>query len=107
MKVDWTNNASRQKDKVADYIRDQFGYRYKKKFIQEVDKTIRMIMRHPNIGQMDPLFTDRSYAYRSIIIKGLSKLVYLVIDDTIYIVGFWDTRMDDAGQAAKIQEVTL
>ena len=42
-------------------------------------------------------------AYRSVIINGLNKLVYRVEDDTIHIVGFWDTRMDDEDQASQVK----
>lgn len=59
-------------------------------------------MRSPNIGKLEPLFSDRTTAYRSVIINGLNKMVYFVKDEIIYIVGFWDTRMDDEEQAAKV-----
>lgn len=103
MKVEWTYHANWQKQRIADYIRVQFGYRHKRKFMQDVDNSVRMLMHNPNIGKLDPLFSDRSIAYRSIIINGRNKMVYRVDDEIIYIAGFWDTRMDDEEQAAKVQ----
>lgn len=103
MRVKWSERARRQRDEVANYIRQQFGAKRKYKFKQEVDDTVKQLMRSPNIGQIDPLFEDRPLAYRSVIINGLNKLVYRVDDDTIHIVGFWDTRMDDEDQATSVK----
>ena len=61
------------------------------------------LKRSPCIGQIDPLFEDRSVTYRSVIINGLNKLVYRVNDETIRIVAFWDTRMEPEEQAASVR----
>ena len=103
MKVKWTERARRQRDEVANYIRRQFGVKRKYQFKQEVRDTTNLLKRSPAIGKLDPLFEDRPQAYRSVIINGLNKLVYRVEDDTIHIVGFWDTRMDDEDQTRKVK----
>ena len=103
MRVKWSERARRQRDEVANYIRQQFGAKRKYKFKQEIRETTDLLKRSPNIGQIDPLFSDRAMTYRSVIINGLNKLVYFVNDDTIYIAGFWDTRMDDEDQATSVK----
>lgn len=103
MRVKWSERARRQRDEVANYIRQQFGAKRKYKFKQEIRETTDLLKRSPNIGQIDPLFDDRPQVYRSVIINGLNKLVYFVKDDTIYIAGFWDTRMDDEDQATSVK----
>ena len=103
MKVSWQTPAKVGRRKVSAYIRKEFGTKRAKKFKQEVDDTVNMLMRAPNIGQIDPLFEERPQAYRSVIINGLNKLVYRVEDDIIYIVGFWDTRMDDEDQVSQVK----
>lgn len=103
MRVKWSERARRQRDEVANYIRQQFGAKRKYKFKQEIRETTDLLKRSPNIGQIDPLFSDRAMTYRSVIINGLNKLVYFVNDDTIYIAGFWDTRMDDEDQATQVK----
>ena len=59
-------------------------------------------MLHPNIGPIEPLFDACPIAYRSIIINGLSKMVYYIDDETIYIVAFWDTRREPQSQAQQV-----
>ena len=103
MRVKWSERARRQRDEVANYIRQHFGAKRKYKFKQEIRETTDLLKRSPNIGQIDPLFSDRAMTYRSVIINGLNMLVYFVDDDTIYIAGFWDTRMDDEDQATQVK----
>lgn len=101
MKVIWDPAAKQAKQQIAEYIRKRFGIRRVKKFRQEVDQAARALLSHPNLGSIDPLFADRAIAYRSIIINNLSKLVYRIEEDTIYIVAFWDCRREPTSQAAK------
>lgn len=99
MRAKWTDHAKQQKRIVADYIRREFGTKRKKKFIQQVDLSVKKLISSPYIGQIDPLFSDRAETYRSIIINGLNKMVYRIDDEVIHIVGFWDTRSEPENQA--------
>ena len=99
MRVVWHPHAKEAMNQVADYIRFQFGAKRKRQFKLEVRNTTDILKRNPNIGPIDPLFSDRPKVYRSVIINGLNKLVYYVDGDIIYVAGFWDTRMDEKIQA--------
>ena len=88
---------------IADYIRETFGYKRKEFFLQEVRQTTKMLRRNPNLGQFDPLFDDCPIGYRSVIINGLSKMVYFIDDDIIYIAAFWDTRREPQSQAKHVK----
>lgn len=103
MKVIWQTPAKEGRDNVADYICRQFGTKRKTSFLQEVRNTTRLLRHSPHLGSIDPLYADRSVAYRSVIINGLSKLVYRIDDDAIYVVDFWDTRREPTAQAAKVK----
>ena len=104
MRVKWSDHALAQRKQVADYIRDNFGARYKIRFLQEVRQTTSMLKRSPNIGGIDPLFSGRAIVYRSVIVNGLSKMVYYVKDNTIRIAAFWDTRCEPLAQAEQVKE---
>ena len=103
MRVEWTKDADRQRDQVAEYIRDEFGARRRSQFIKEVRQMTQKLKRSPNIGQIDPLFASHAATFRSVIINGLNKMVYRVDDNIIYIVAFWDTRMEPEEQAARVK----
>ena len=103
MKVVWQDIAKVGRQQVSAYIRKEFGTKRAKKFRQEVGETINLLCNAPNIGSIDPLFADRPQTYRSIIIDGLSKMIYRIDGDTIYIAAFWDTRCEPKGQAEKLK----
>ena len=104
MKVEWTDYAKGQKQQIANYIRRRFGVRHVADFNKDVRQSVQMIIRHPNIGIIDPNFPDCPKAYRSIIINGLSKMVYRVAGETIHIVAFWDTRREPQTQAQQVKD---
>ena len=104
MNVIWHQQALEGRGQIADYIREHFGAKSKACFLQEVRRITQLLKLNPNIGSIDPLFADRSIAYRSIIINGLSKLIYFIDGDIIYIADFWDTRRDPTAQAERVKE---
>ena len=103
MRVVWDPKAKEARTQVANYIRREFGARRKTRFLQEVRQVTQQLKRSPGIGQIDPLFSDRTRTYRSVIINGLNKLVYFTEGDILYIAGFWDTRMQPEDQAAQVK----
>lgn len=103
MRIVWQTPAKEGRRQVSAYIRRQFGIDRVKQFRQDVDQTAKMIMRHPNIGPIDPLFNGRPKTYHSVIINGLSKMVYYIDGETIYIVAFWDTRREPKKQAEQVK----
>ena len=103
MKVIWHPRAEMAKLQVADYIREQFGFKRKKTFMKEVRQVAQKLRQSPYIGQIDPLFKGRAKTYRSVIVNGLNKMVYYIEDDTVHIVAFWDTRMEPEEQAVRVK----
>jgi plasmid stabilization system protein ParE len=104
MRIEWTDRAVRGKQNVADYIRDRFGYKHKRKFVQEVDRTARMLMKHPNMGPVEPLLAERTQTYRSVVVGKLNKMVYYIEEDTvIYVVAFWDCRREPDTLASQVK----
>ena len=103
MKVVWDAKARKSRNQVAEYIHRHFGAKRKDMFLLEVRETTKMLKTHPNLGPIDPLFNDRPKTYRSVIINGLSKMVYFIEDDTIYIAAFWDTRCEPKQQARQVK----
>ena len=95
----WDPKAQFERDQIADYIYERFGEKRSMKFLDDVDEAVDMILHHPSIGTIDPLFADRSVTYRSVVVDGLSKMVYRVEDEVIYIAAMWDCRREPHVQA--------
>jgi len=94
MKIKWDPKARASFRQVARYVNTKFGRKARQEFMKRVKDTENLIRQSPNVGPIDPLFASHAATYRSIIINGLNKMVYRVDDDVIYIVAFWDTRME-------------
>ena len=103
MRVIWHPQAEDALDQVANYVREQFGAKRRNFFLQEVRKTTKILQHSPYIGSIDPLFDDRPVTYRSIIINGLSKMVYYIDDNIIHIAAFWDTRREPKKQSEQVK----
>lgn len=103
MRVKWLNLATKGRQNVASYIHRKFGDDRKDVFLQHVRETTQMLKSHPNLGPIDPLFADRSVAYRSVVIDSLSKMVYFIEGDVIYIAAFWDCRQEPAALASQVK----
>ena len=80
------------------------GRKARQEFLQKVKDTELLLKDQPGIGSLDPLFADRTNAYRSIIINGLSKMVYCTKGNAIHIVAFWDCRREPNRQAATAKQ---
>ena len=103
MKTKWNHKARASYRQIARYINTRFGRKARQDFIQRVDEMVERLQHHPNLGSIDPLYADRSVAYRSVNINGLSKMVYRVEDDIIYIAAFWDCRREPQNQAEQTE----
>ena len=103
MKVKWDPKARASFRQVAHYVNMKFGRKARQAFMQRVKDTESLMSRSPDIGQIDPLFASHAATYRSVIVNGLNKMVYRVDGDVIYIVAFWDTRMEPEDQAARVK----
>lgn len=60
-------------------------------------------MKHPNLGSVEPLLADLPKTYRSVVIDGLSKMVYFIEGDVIYIAAFWDCRREPKALADEVK----
>ena len=88
----WDEEAMEQFMQVAEYVNAGFGTERMVRFLEEVYHTADLLTINPNIGMLEPLLSDRSKTYRSIVVAKLDKMAYYVEDDTVYIMAFWDCR---------------
>ena len=103
MKTEWDPQAKKALRQIAQYIQRRFGTKARKSFLEEVKKTDNLLRSNPQLGAVDPLFAERQHSYRSVIINNLSKMVYFIDRETIYITAFWDTRKEPKAQARKVK----
>ncbi|MBQ7631864.1 MAG: type II toxin-antitoxin system RelE/ParE family toxin [Paludibacteraceae bacterium] len=94
MRIEITDFAKSSYWEVSSYIQERFGIPTFLKFEREVKDTGKALLRFPNLGKMEPLLEHRPHGMRSIPIGRLTKMIYYIDDDVIYVVDFWPTRRD-------------
>jgi plasmid stabilization system protein ParE len=103
MKTIISDLAKQQIREIAKYIRKEFGKKRRDEFMLEVRKTRHLIENNPTNGPIEPLLADSQKMYRSYVMNNLNKMVYIINDDSIAIVAFWDVRREPKVLSSEIR----
>jgi len=91
--IRWSLLAYDAYQNIGDDIQERFGYKAKNDFEKEVDETVRRLAKFPNLGKQE-LELAEDGSVRSMPIRKLSKIIYFVEEDILYIADVWSTRQD-------------
>ena len=102
MNLIWTENAHSDWEGIAAYIIDKFGEQGFVNFDKATDEAELQVLHAPNSGT--PLLSRRhkSLGLRYVLVHKLSKMIYHVDGDTIYVDVFWDVRQDPKRLAKRL-----
>lgn len=103
MRIHWEDKAEWNLHQIEDYIFERFGPDSLEKFMDRVDQSVETILRYPNIGPVEPLLADLPKTYHSVVVGNLSKIVYRVEDEVIYIADIWDCRREPKAMAGEVK----
>ena len=104
MKVIWLPQAKKQLRQTAQYIRQEFGARYRDDFMDEVHHASTLIGQNAHLGKAEPLLANYPVLYRSLVVNRLNKIVYFTNNDHIEVVAFWDVRREPKKLAEQVKE---
>lgn len=93
MKILWSLLAHASYTHIKDTIVERFGYKAEQDFAVAVNKAIKRVAEFPNSGKQELKLAEDG-SVRSVPVRKLSKIIYYVEDDTLYIADFWATRQD-------------
>lgn len=92
MKVVVTHKAALGRNNIVRYIQWEFGDLSVAKFCKEYNAAKKAIGRVPFSFQKELNLSTDELDVHFYVIKGLTKIVYVVIDDQVVILDIWDTR---------------
>ena len=92
MKIVRTPRAIEGFREVASYIAHNFGVRALREFQLRTKEWTNVLKKMPKLGSVDEEISTDEREYRSVTIYRRSIMEYRIIDDTILIVDFYDTR---------------
>ena len=103
MKLTISDLAQLQISQTASYLQWRNGRDSMRKFLATVRKVKRLLRQHPNLGAPEQLLSDIPGCYRSIVVTPYNKMIYTIVDDSIKVVDFWDTRRDPSMLAIEVK----
>lgn len=66
---------------------------------------IDRLQSFPEMAPIEPLLEDEPETFRSLVINRHYKAVYVIEDETIYIVDIWDCRQEPESLKKKTEEI--
>jgi len=92
MKIARTPRAIEGFREVSSYIAHNFGVRALREFQLRTKEWTSALKKMPKLGSVDEEISTEDKEYRSVTIYRRSVMEYRIIDDTILVVDFYDTR---------------
>lgn len=94
MKVLWTDDAIADWQNIASYIAREFGETSFNEFDKATDEVEKQISEFPESGEEIRSRKNPHIKFRFVVINKLSKMIYHVANETVYIDIFWEVRQD-------------
>lgn len=88
MQVFVTPRAERNFDSIVEYIKQKWGERTAKEFVQKVDEIFKLLQAYPLMGQVE------SNDIRGFQLSRQTRIFYRIRDNKIIILSFFDVRQD-------------
>ena len=103
MRILWSLLAQASYEHIKDTIMERFGYKAERDYVLAVDRAIKQVEEFPNSGKQE-LELAEDGSVRSVHVRKLSKIIYYVEDDTLYIADVWATRQDPTNLTARFEK---
>jgi plasmid stabilization system protein ParE len=88
MQVFVTPRAERNFDSIIDYIKQKWGERTAKQFVQKKDEILKLLKNYPLMGQVE------KDDIRGFQLSPQTRILYRIRDERIIILAFFDVRQD-------------
>jgi len=102
--IHWSIQAENSYGHIIDYMTDEFGATRTHRYIEKVHKEIDKLLKHPQLGPIEPWLEGSRYEFRQLVIEHLTKIIYRVTDNSIEIADVWDVRKNPKELVAHFKE---
>lgn len=86
----WNKRASRQFEKIQDYLIKEFGEKATEEFTNRVFNFLDLLANYPDIGTME----NKDKNIRGFLLHRHTTLFYKLDRDKIYLLSLFDNRQD-------------
>ena len=102
MRLRFTKRARLEFLRIVDVYAEYAGQRYADKFIDNVDRCIKDIIKYPISNHPETLLSERRALYRAKTITDNYRIIYHVTSETIWIDDIWDRRCNPSRLTKRI-----
>lgn len=88
-KIFWTDHALKELAEAYDYLNKHFTTREMRLLSKEIDKTLKLISRNPNLFPLSDF-----KGVRRIVIKNFNTMYYRKKENTVEILSFFSNRQN-------------
>lgn len=89
-----SERAKYNRNQIVSYILRQFGEQAVLDFRKAYKETKRFLAEHPKSSPKEENLSTEKYSYHFTFINGLTKVVYRVDGEVVYLVDMWDVRRE-------------
>jgi len=93
MTIVWLPLAVKNMDEIYEWHAEKSIQAATKLYNDIYDNATRL-KEQPNMAAKEPILTDLSKIYRSLVVRNNYKVVYYTDNDIIYITAIWDCRQN-------------
>lgn len=104
-KIIWDFQAVKEHRRQLQYTYENWGAFTAKNLMEETQRVVQYIGRHPETGFIEPILKGRSRLLRAKTFKKHFKIIYFYDKekDCVVIVDIWNTRMNPNTLAKRIE----
>lgn len=102
MQVINTARFERSMEFVISCGRNIYSRNIIRQFYDDYKKYRTLLSSSPRIGQKELLLEGEGLDYRYVFIKPYFKIIYLIQDETLYLVDVWDVRQEPQNLQSRI-----
>ena len=93
MTIYWSNQAVAAFWEIRDNIYNRFGIEAENDYVSAVDEALQNAINFPKTG-VEELELSPDGTVRSVLINRLSRIIYYIEEDILYVADVWDVRQD-------------
>jgi plasmid stabilization system protein ParE len=96
MKIDWSKKSKKRMHEIRVYYETK-SLKVSKEILTDITDSAKALTKFPQMAQIEPLLSDLPISFRSLVVRGIYKIIYYVDErkEVINIVTVWDCRQDD------------
>lgn len=102
MRIEWTVRANRSLEQILTCSADMYSKSLLRQLLGDLKHKEPLLADNPMMGAIEPIAEGLELEYRHLILIKPFKIIYFILDGTIFIADVWDTRRNPSALTANL-----